>query len=147
MQLALPPSLLRLRSDVPAFARELACARLEAPFRAGVVVIRRAPDEVLLTARLHLSGEVRVPVHWEIARDADMTQRERYGLISVGAGEPLRLVLDGLEAGRGYWYRLWAGGHWSRTGHFLSGPRRRTQATTTCARPPRVARSLLLLHA
>ena len=146
MQLALPPSLHRFRSDVPAFARELTCARLEAPFRAGVVVIRRAPDEVVLTARLHLCEESSVPVHWEIARDVHMTHRERYGLISVRAGEPLRLVLDGLEAGRSYWYRLWAGGHWSRTGHFVSGPRGRSVGISA-ARVPRVARSLLLLQA
>ena len=110
----------------PAFALAASYVHIEEPFREGVAAICRAPGEVVLYAQLPAKAEpTSVPLHWEIARDAAMQERERYGLLAARPGQTLQVTLHALEKGRPYWFRMWAGGQWSHTGHFHSGLRAR----------------------
>lgn len=122
----------------PAFAQAVAWAPLEEPFREGIAAVCRAPGEVVLYAQLPATPELAsVPLHWEIARDAAMQLRERYGLRATRPGETVQIALHALEKGRPYWFRLWAGGHWSHTGHFHSGARSRPDLSLRTLRPRR----------
>ena len=100
----------------PSFARGVGYEILDTPFRDRVLVTRSAPGDAELRTRLTLlRPNAAVLVHWEVARDARFREVERYGLFFVHAqlDYQLRIVLSGLEPGRGYWARLWAGGSWS----------------------------------
>ena len=77
--------------------------------------------EAVLSARLNLPQRRSTLVYWEVGCDARRERRERHGLFRCGPD--LRVTLTGLEAGRMYWYRCWAGGHWSGVGHFFSAAR------------------------
>lgn len=90
------------------------------PFRERVSVTRRGPGDAELHTRLTLhKPRASLLVHWEVAHDARFAEVERYGLFFAHAqlDYQLRIVLSGLEPGRGYWARLWAGGNWSASVH------------------------------
>jgi alkaline phosphatase D len=116
-----PPSALA----APSFARAGFIA-LGAPFSAPLVISAAAGGDVLLSTALTIERSIEsVPVHWEIAREPAFRNPERYGLLlACGAdGYRVRVALDGLERGRSYWARLWAGGTWSRAVRVRTGPR------------------------
>lgn len=106
----------------PAFVREGGFQPLEAPFRRGVVARSGAPGEAVISARLELPACVASTlVYWEAGCDQQRARRERHGLLRCE--RELRVSLSGLEPGRVYWYRCWAGGHWTKVGFFYSASR------------------------
>jgi alkaline phosphatase D len=112
--------------SLPAFAREVGFEVLDAPFRDGIVAHSGSPGEAVISARLCLSRSRSTLslVYWEVGCDAQHARPERHGLMRCAGARPeLRVSLQGLEPGRVYWYRCWAGGHWSRVGHFYSASR------------------------
>lgn len=91
---------------------------LSAPFRERLRVVHAEPGDAQLSTRLTLlQRRASVLVHWEVARDARFAEVERYGLFFAHAHleYQVRVALEGLSPGRGYWARLWAGGCWSPT--------------------------------
>jgi len=110
--------------SLPAFAREGGFELLDAPFRDGIVAYSGGPGEAVISAQLRLSRSAPSLVYWEVGCDAQHIRRERHGLMRCAGARPeLRVSLQGLEPGRVYWYRCWAGGRWSRVGHFYSASR------------------------
>lgn len=103
----------------PAFAREGSYELLDAPFLHGVLAVSGGPGEAVLSARLNLPLRRSTLVYWEVGCDVLRERRERHGLMRCGSTD-FRVSLTGLEPGRPYWYRCWAGGHWSRVGQFFS---------------------------
>jgi hypothetical protein len=91
---------------------------LDEPFRERLRVVQGAPGDAELSTRLTVA-RVGAPVlvHWEVARDARFLDIERYGLFFAHhqLDYQVRVGLQGLSPGRGYWARLWAGGSWSPT--------------------------------
>lgn len=110
---------------VPPFAQAGGFAALVDPFRASLEIVSSAPGDVLLRTTVTAEGFSVIPVHWEIAREPSFFRPERYGLLL--ADERTRFAvevsLNGLERGRSYWARLWAGGSWSRAVRVRTGPR------------------------
>jgi hypothetical protein len=103
-------------ASVPSFAQSAGFELLEAPFAEALEVISGAPGDARLATQLSLPNHTRpVLVHWEVARDARFREVERYGLFFAHAAASYRVhvALCGLEPGRGYWVRMWAGGSWS----------------------------------
>jgi hypothetical protein len=110
----------------PSFARGGEFAPLQEPFRAPIVIASEGPGDVALRTSLSAAeGFSLVPVHWEIAREPGFVRPERYGflLAQEQAQFAVELRLHGLERGRSYWARLWAGGSWSRAVRVRTGPR------------------------
>ncbi|HEX5657890.1 MAG TPA: PhoD-like phosphatase N-terminal domain-containing protein [Polyangiales bacterium] len=112
--------------SVPSFALGGSFAPLHEPFRAPISIASAGRDAVVLrTSLCAAEGFSIVPVHWEIARDPSFITPERYGLLLAHehAGFDIEVSLNGLERGRSYWARLWAGGTWSRAVRVRTGPR------------------------
>ncbi len=110
----------------PSFARGGEFAPLDEPFRAPIQIASPEPGEVVLCTSLSTAeGFSIVPVHWEIAREPSFYRLERYGLILAheSARFSVEVRLHGLERGRSYWARFWAGGSWSRAVRVRTGPR------------------------
>jgi hypothetical protein len=103
---------------VPSFACAGGYEVLDEPFRERLRVVQGAPGDAELSTRLTVA-RVGAPVlvHWEVARDARFLDIERYGLFFAHhqLDYQVRVGLQGLSPGRGYWARLWAGGSWSPT--------------------------------
>jgi len=104
---------------------------LDAPFGQRVLVERTGPGDVVLST--HLTARVSdrpVLVHWEVATDLRFRRPERYGLLFAHATEhyAVRVTVPGLEPGRPYWARFWAGGVWSDTVRLRTGVRMRRAA-------------------
>lgn len=96
---------------------------LEGPFARGLRALSHGPGDATLFARLSVSLRIGpVPVHWEIAREPRFVAKERYGLVLAQPQTDfeVRVALLGLEPGRSYWLRCWAGGHWSPSLHLHS---------------------------
>lgn len=126
-------------SDLPSFARGGQFAPLAEPFRGPIVIHSAGPGEVVLrTVLSDAEGFSIVPVHWEIAREPSFFAPERYGLLLAHerAGFQVEISLHGLERGRSYWARLWAGGAWSRVLRVRTGPRA-NGSSTLALRPAR----------
>jgi phosphodiesterase/alkaline phosphatase D-like protein len=113
-------------SDLPSFARGAQFAPLQDPFRAPIAIHTAGPGAVVLRTSLSAAeGFSIVPVHWEIAREPGFFAPERYGLLLAHERTQfgVEVSLHGLERGRSYWARLWAGGAWSRVVRVRTGPR------------------------
>jgi hypothetical protein len=111
---------------VPSFASGGVFALLPDPFRAPISIASAGPGAVSLRTLLSVvAGHAMIPVHWEIAREPGFVRPERYGLLLAQAEAQfaVELSLSGLERGRSYWARLWAGGAWSRAVRVRTGPR------------------------
>jgi alkaline phosphatase D len=115
-----------LVSSVPSCARGGDFAPLHEPFRAPITIASEGPGAVVLRTRLSAAeGFSTIPVHWEIAREPNFVTPERYGLLLVHERNrfDVEVSLHGLERGRSYWARFWAGGTWSRAVRVRTGPR------------------------
>lgn len=118
--IALSRSLPTVSRVPPPFASERAFEPLTAPFVAPLEVERGSPGELTLRTRLQVELPLRhVLVHWQLASEPRFLRLERYGLRFLQAADEfaLALPLAGLEPGRPYWARLWAGGCWSPVAH------------------------------
>jgi hypothetical protein len=114
------------QESAPSFARDGQFAPLHEPFRAPIAIASAGPGAVVLSTALSAAvGFSIVPVHWEVAREPSFRTPERYGLLLVREADAftVRVSLQGLERGRSYWARLWAGGSWSRAVRVRTGPR------------------------
>jgi phosphodiesterase/alkaline phosphatase D-like protein len=124
-------------------------APLKDPFRAPITIASAGPGAVVLRTELSAAqGFSTIPVHWEIAREPSFITPERYGLLL--AHEHLHfsveVSLHGLERGRSYWARLWAGGSWSRAVRVRTGPRANGSSSLALrlarSRAPQLARAV-----
>ena len=139
-------------SAAPSFARAGDYEVLADPFRARLRVVHAEPGDAELSTRLTLVRRgAPVLVHWEVASDTRFRDIERYGLFFAHPhlDYQVRVALNGLSPGRGYWARLWAGGSWSPTVrvHTESYLRVRTRGPAgdeqTHARLPRLVHPVL----
>jgi phosphodiesterase/alkaline phosphatase D-like protein len=135
--------------SVPSFARGGEFASLPDPFRAPIGIASAGPGAVVLRTVLSAAhGGSTIPVHWEIAREPSFVTPERYGLLLAHErmAFEVEVSLHGLERGRSYWARLWAGGTWSRAVRVRTGPRANGSSSLALRfarlRPPHVARAL-----
>ncbi|MGQ0733994.1 MAG: alkaline phosphatase D family protein [Acidobacteriota bacterium] len=101
------------------------------PFALGVASGDPVPDGVVLWTRLApepLEGGgmpmARVPVGWEVARDAAFANIVRQGteVARPELGHSVHVEVEGLEPGREYWYRFRAGAEVSPTGRTKTAP-------------------------
>jgi alkaline phosphatase D len=101
------------------------------PFASGVASGDPGPDRVVLWTRLALDalGETplpsrRLPVAWQVADDEGMRRVRRSGLTfsDPARDHAIHLDLDGLQPGREYWYRFYAGGEASPVGRTRTAP-------------------------
>jgi alkaline phosphatase D len=101
------------------------------PFSLGVASGDPWPDGVVIWTRLApqpLDGGgmpmAVVPVDWEVARDpAFRTVAQRgQALARPELGHSVHVEVEGLEAGREYWYRFRSGGEISQVGRTLTAP-------------------------
>jgi len=101
------------------------------PFPFGIASGDPAPDGVVLWTRLDRSVLQRAGVHldrvrvgWEIADDEGFRQIVRSGthLASPELGHSVHVEVDGLRAGRPYWYRFNSGGETSEVGRTRTAP-------------------------
>jgi hypothetical protein len=126
---------------LPPFTAHDGARELVAPFREPPVVHALGPGELRVAVRLSIAASPPpVLVYWQVASDPRFRRLERYGLRHVQAadGFALEVTLLGLEPGRPYWVRLWAGGSWSpttqlRTGSYETRERRPRPLRTTRA--------------
>ncbi|HEY6879360.1 MAG TPA: PhoD-like phosphatase N-terminal domain-containing protein [Polyangiales bacterium] len=131
MRLRLHPSR-ELADSAPSFARDGQFAPLQDPFRELLEVASAEPGSLVLRTKLSgCAGFSVVPVHWEVSREPSFFRPERYGLLLAleREGFSVRVSLEGLERGRSYWARLWAGGTWSRAVRARTGPRANGSST------------------
>jgi alkaline phosphatase D len=86
------------------------------PTNAGVVLWTRLIGEEI--------GNTAVPVSWEVASDERMRRIVRRGTeyASPEWAHSVHVEIEGLEAGREYWYRFATGGYRSRVGRMLTAP-------------------------
>lgn len=115
-----------LTVSAPPFALGGQFAPLQDPFCEPIAIASAGPGAVVLrTALSGCAGFSIIPVHWEISRDPSFFTPERYGLLLAREREAftVHVSLHGLERGRSYWARLWAGGTWSRPVRVRTGPR------------------------
>jgi alkaline phosphatase D len=114
-------------ADAPSFAAAGGFTPLADPFRAAINIRSAGPGNAQLATRIvvELGACPTVPVHWEIARDPSFRRPERYGLLLARDEDAfaVQVMLQGLERGRTYWARLWAGGAWSRPVRVRTGRR------------------------
>ena len=121
---ALMPPLVRRVGAQPKFA--------STPFTLGVASGYPLPSGVVLWTRLAptplipgggMSQDV-VMVDWEVASDDRMGQIVRRGTAAATAAwaHSVHVEVDGLEAGRWYWYRFRAGGEVSPIGRTRTAP-------------------------
>jgi alkaline phosphatase D len=92
----------------------------ENPFTLGVASGSPLPGSVVLWTRLVATGpfggskllDVAITVRWEIAHDAAFTRIARVGQAQAlpALAHSVHVQAEGLEAGRGYFYRFMAGG-------------------------------------
>ena len=101
------------------------------PFRLGVASGDPAPDGVVLWARLSPealleagAARSRVAVRWEVAHDEGFRSVARRGeaLALPELGHSVHAEVEGLEAGRGYFYRFLSGGAESPVGRTRTAP-------------------------
>ena len=101
------------------------------PFVAGVASGDPRAGGVVLWTRLALDplGEHHlppkpVPVRWQVSSDEAMTRVVREGVATAkpGDGHSVHVELEGLQPGREYWYRFYAGGEASPTGRTRTAP-------------------------
>jgi alkaline phosphatase D len=101
------------------------------PFTLGVASGDPWPDSVVLWTRLApdpLNGGgmpmVSVPVAWEVAHDERFTQLVQSGaaMARPELGHSVHVEVNGLAAGREYWYRFHAGHETSATGRTKTAP-------------------------
>jgi phosphodiesterase/alkaline phosphatase D-like protein len=126
-------------SRVPSFARGGEFTPLQEPFRDPIAIGTAAPGDVVLrTALSAATGFSIIPVHWEIAREPSFYAPERYGLLLAHERSQftVEVSMHGLERGRSYWARLWAGGSWSRSVRVRTG-RRANGSSALALRPSR----------
>jgi alkaline phosphatase D len=100
---------------------------LAAPFALGVASGEPAPDGFVLWTRLVPPGGLGpepVELRWEVAADERMTRVLRHGTVSATVDEAhsAHVEVAGLEPGRWYWYRFYAGGEPSPTGRTRTAP-------------------------
>jgi alkaline phosphatase D len=100
-------------------------------FTLGVASGDPTPDGVVLWTRLapdpiHGGGmqDGDVAVTWEVARDEGLTQIVQQGtaVASTALGHSVHVEVDGLEAGRWYWYRFRTASDVSRVGRTRTLP-------------------------
>lgn len=110
---------------------------LDAPFREGIRVTLEQPGDVVLSTSVAPSPARSVLVHWEVACDPRFTRLERYGLLFAEPHDrhAVRVAVSGLEAGRPYWARFWAGGAWSATVRLRTGSRARAASSMAVVSP------------
>jgi len=101
------------------------------PFTLGVASGDPTPDGAVLWTRLApapLSGggmpQRNVPVDWEVARDEGFRRTVRSGTATAAPrlGHSVHVELEGLGAGREYFYRFRADGEVSRVGRLRTAP-------------------------
>jgi alkaline phosphatase D len=106
------------------------------PFTLGVASGDPSPDGFVIWTRLAPeplapdgAGGMpsrRVDVRWEVFADRRGRRVVRRGTVSAGpeTAHAVHVEVDGLQAGREYWYRFVVGKDASRTGRALTSPRR-----------------------
>ena len=101
------------------------------PFRLGVASGDPLPDSVVLWTRLATDPmapepipPVQVPVRWEIATDERFGKVVRSGRRTTGPdlGHSVHVDVQGLDAGRDYFYRFRVGDYVSPTGRTRTAP-------------------------
>jgi alkaline phosphatase D len=101
------------------------------PFAVGVASGEPARDGVVLWTRLALDALGQqalpshpVPVRWEIAHDEALRRRVAGGtaLAWPDDGHSVHVEVGGLQPGREYWYRFYAGGEASAVGRTRTAP-------------------------
>ncbi len=112
----------------------LSCATVHSrcPFTLGIASGDVTDDSAVLWTRLAPDpleadggmSPVSVPVQWELALDPKMSRIVRRGeaIATPELAHSVHVELDGLEAGREYWYRFSAGSHSSRIGRTKTLP-------------------------
>lgn len=109
---------------LPAMARASQVRLSSNPFTLGVASGDPVPTGVVLWTRLDGAAEPRVPVAWEIAEDDGFRRIVRKGvnLALKELGHSVHAEVEGLRAGRHYWYRFMAGGEVSPVGRTKTAP-------------------------
>jgi alkaline phosphatase D len=118
---------------LPAAAGEREITLRDHPFTLGVASGDPWSEGTVLWTRL--DGQVLdrsgalgrpVPVHWELAEDDQFRRIVRKGsqLAVSELGYSVHAEVDGLRAGRPYWYRFTTGGEMSATGRTRTAPAR-----------------------
>jgi alkaline phosphatase D len=112
--LAPPPAcaLARPKFSGPPFTLGVASG---SPWDTGVVLWTRLAPDPLNGGGM---GDEAIEVQWELSRDAQFRSIARKGkaIASAGRAHAVHVDVDGLEPGRGYFYRFMAGGEVSPTG-------------------------------
>lgn len=92
------------------------------PTREGVVLWTRLLDQTIAAGG---DPAARVPVRWEVAEDDGFRKIVKKGdvLALPELGLSVHAEVEGLRAGRDYWYRFVAGGVASAVGHTRTAPR------------------------
>ncbi len=95
------------------------------PFLQGIASGDPLPDAIVLWTRVTASGTAAVPVTWQLATDAAMTQNVREGAAMADPTHDFCVKVDvtGLDAGRTYYYRFRAMGGASLVGRTRTAPR------------------------
>jgi alkaline phosphatase D len=116
----------------PRFARAEHWHKLQWPYTMGVASGDPWPDSVILWTRLAPSPQdpgggmpARAePVWWQVARDEQFRDIVRWGLTWARPehGHSVHVEADGLRPRRTYFYRFWAGGHFSPVGRTRTAP-------------------------
>ena len=117
----------------PSFARGSGFDLLPWPFTLGVASGDPLQDAVVIWTRLapqpqEPGGGVppsSQPVFWQVARDEHFDHLERFGITFAHPqhGHAVHVDVRGLRPGRTYYYRFWAGGHFSPVGRTRTAPR------------------------
>lgn len=111
--------------------RVWAQAKMDFPFTLGVAAGEPLPTGIVLWTRLapkplepEFLPAVNVPVRWEVAADEGFRQVVRKGsaMATPGLAHSVHVEVNGLAAGREYWYRFTAAGHQSTVGRFRTAP-------------------------
>lgn len=101
------------------------------PFSLGVASGDPRPDSVVLWTRLApdpLSGQpmpaISIPVQWQIATDAQMTQVIQQGTVQAAPkwGHSVHVVAENLSPGQWYWYQFQVGSEKSPVGRTRTMP-------------------------
>lgn len=118
-------------SALPNWVRAEA-TRLPFPFTLGVASGDPLPNAVVLWTRLAPApleptggmGTRPEVVFWQVACDEQFRRIERSGVTLARAerGHSVHVDVRGLDAARTYYYRFWAGGHYSPVGRTRTAP-------------------------
>src|SRR3712207_2184935 len=125
-------------STVPGRMAALQRPRFSAyPFTLGVASGAPVPDGMVLWTRLAPepfdggggAGSRPIALRWEVADDEAFARVVREGTFETerASGHSVHVEVDGLEPGRGYFYRFMAGDEVSATGRTRTAPSARTR--------------------